>query len=191
MLGNVGSGARPILHPALLLLALASTGLAAYGEARTPTRFLRVELLDVGAMALPVAVHFRALRLDCEFNRWRMGVSAIDNGMVLGNGDPGFNMFGGVAAVDAGYLLYRQARPTAFFYGMVPSVWAEVAGNVPIQQLAHGLTARADCRVEADYYGLGLGAEAGVITGETGMDGRFVRPYLRLGLIFGVASFRL
>ena len=172
----------------LILTALASTGLAAYGDAEAPTRFLRVEVLDAGAMALPPAVHFRALRLDYEFSRWRIGVAALDLGNMFGPADFSSSLFGGFVVPDAGYLLYRQPKRTAFFYGMVPSVWAEAAAVIPVWINGLYPAARVDCRAEVDYYGVGFGAEAGLNAGNNS-GGTFVFPYLRLGVILGVASF--
>ena len=173
----------------LLLLALASTGLAAYGDAEAPTRFLRVELLDGGVMAMPIAEQFRVLRFDYEFSRWRVGVAAMDMGNALGGGDFGHTFFGGFVVPDVGYLLYRQPKRTTFFYGMVPSIWAEAASVIPVTPFNMYPAARVDCRAEADYYGVGFGVEAGVNAGYTVDSDWFVWPYLRLGVILGVANF--
>ena len=174
----------------ILLFALASTGLAALENGEAPQHFLRVELLDAGVMALPLAEQFRVLRFDYEFNRWRVGVSALDIGNSMDR-DFGQGLFGGFLAADIGYRLNGQPKRTATFHGMVPSVWAEAAALVPPRWLRTGYAARVDCRAEVDCYGAGLGAEAGVTAGTSDLWPIFVWPYVRVGVILGVASFRL
>jgi hypothetical protein len=177
------------LPSALLLLALASTGFAAYGAPEAPTRFLRVELLDIGAMTQIGRMdgYTRALRLDYEFNHWRVGLAALDQRQVIDGADGSMSMTGFLVP-DVGYLIYRQPKRTAFFYGMVPSLWAEAAAVIPVWLNDLHAAARVDCRAEVDYYGVGLGAELGV-EGGYAESGPFLLSYLRLGVILGVANF--
>jgi hypothetical protein len=170
-------------------------------------RFLQVELLEVApygsgyysdhsgrplARYHDIYIGVRAVKVTYHSGAGlRAGISLID-----GCGIPDLDMmnlpFGSSSApVHIGYDIVFNPRKTGFFYGAVPACYVEATvGALP-------LYAKLAAALDIDYYGLGVGAEAGCFTCNNKSDHppqpAAFRPtvYMALKLRLLDAAFRL
>ena len=176
MMRTAGTGRAGTLAALLVLLGLLASiasGQRSYIPIDQP-RFLQIELLEVAPIGTGYYTDYygkhlarfqdiyfglRALKLTYHSGRgFRAGISASDGGGIL-NLDMDYLPSGGsYAPVYVGYDIVFNPKKTAFFYGVVPSCYVEATlGALP-------LYARVTAACDIDYYGLGIGAEAGCVT---------------------------
>jgi hypothetical protein len=157
----------------LLLALLGATGLQAqvdYGE--NPSRFLQLELLDVGLgygygqseyetgyWHGAASVHARVLKLMYADRGLRVGLSAIEL-----YSSPIFDViaYGTFLPVHVGYNLLMRPVPSWKLYGMYPSCYVEATAGLQPYVLEAPLYARLALACDIDYFGPGAGIEAGV-----------------------------
>lgn len=170
-----GTGRTRILAALLVLLGLLA-GTAPGQRSCVPIdqpQFLQVELLEVApgtgyytdyngqhyAGYADVYVGLRALRLTYHSGRgFRVGISAYDGGGIPDLDYDYLPSGGSAVPIHVGYEIVLNPRKTAFFYGMVPSCYAEATlGALP-------LYAKIAAACDIDYYGLGIGADVGCFT---------------------------
>jgi hypothetical protein len=142
-------------RPLLVLAVLACAGAAGAGE--MPKRFIRLDLADAGPLAKSNGngrLSLRLVSLGCELTRVRFGVAFADGWGQNLYDDEG--QYGMMLPVHIGYGIWSQAKKTAFCYGMVPDVYAQVDFSAIYTPVFKG----ALC-CDLDYYGVGARAMVG------------------------------
>lgn len=129
----------------------ASAMLPGVGE---PTRLLRVEPYTMGVGI--GGMEFRLLRATYRTGRLRVGIEAAEVYAAIDMFEAGCWL-----PVHVGYTIWSNPKKTLFSYSMVPDVYAEVSfspfgGGFEFKPLV-----RAGVTCDVDYYGLGVGIEAG------------------------------
>jgi hypothetical protein len=175
MMRTAGTGRTRILTASLVLLGLFAGMIQGQRNVTLidQSPYLQVEVLEAGLgpclstddSAKHVLAHqvgylsARALKLTYHFpHGLRAGISFEDAGMVPDLQDMGYPSGGSFAPIHVGYDIAFNPKKTAFFYGMVPSCYVEATlGALP-------LYAKLAVACDIDYYGIGIGAEAGCLT---------------------------
>lgn len=165
---------RTILMAACLLAAETCTAAGLFGgptePGQIPSRFVRVEVLDVGAVpwsrftgkdgGLAPALSGRLAKVTVVLARFRIGAAFAEWYTTFDDwgGDMRFPL-------HVGYTLYSAPRRTWLLWSAVPEVYFEASGSLLTEgsslacRLGPGVRAALCC--DADYYGLGVRFEAG------------------------------
>ena len=144
-----------------LCLALVAQPLGYAETAEPPPKFVQGELLSVGMdfgteSVSSTSVTARLLAFTYSSGGFRAGIAALE-AHLWSFTDPEF--LGMFLPMRVGVNLLQNPKKTAFFYGFVPSSYAELT-VAPIA-LAPAVAARLAVGCEVDYYGIGIRAEAG------------------------------
>jgi len=142
-----------------------------------PDHFLTVGVLDIN-YELPLVGELRLGNVDYMMGRWLAGFTVI-NGTNAGSGDLD-ELVTRIGEIRFGWCPYRMPRSvfgSQTFYGMVPEVIIGVEGGV-----LPALNAKAYCRVQVDYAGLGLALEAGGKAFRDRFGNANWNPYAGVGL---------
>jgi len=158
------------MFTAAVLLALVSLAV--------PNRFIHLEPVSVGVLydgtspdfTTPRMFAARLLKFSCSLGRVRFGFAPVEAGAFMGSGDHPTGA-GGFLPVYAGFDVYRNPKKTLLCYSMVPDVYIEGTW-VPVLQVPGGTMLRLAAVGEIEYYGLGLGLEAGYLTADEQDVGR-------------------
>ncbi len=125
-------------------------------EPAMPDRYLHVSLIEARLLA-GAGLCGHVLRVDYQAGRFRIGTSLAEVHWVYLYAGAGV-----FAPLYCGYELYARPRRTAFFYSMVPSVHVEAMFGFISYDWSP--VARLSLVCNLDYYGLGIGLEAGAVT---------------------------
>ncbi len=95
--------------------------------------------------------------------------------------------------VHVGFVLWSNPKRTVFFYGQVPNIYVQVTGSLPSYGYVSEFhwaspTVRAALCCDLDYYGVGIGLEAGWFNlhpAEANDPGAYAAVKVRLGA-FGI-----
>jgi hypothetical protein len=166
MMRTAGTGRTRTLAASLVLLGLFA-GMAPCQRTVAPIdqrQYLQIEPVELG-LGVPAAT-LRLLKVTWHSGHGlRAGISALDWNGTISLQD--LDSPGGlsIAPIHIGYDIVFNPRKTAFFYGMVPSCYAEATfGAFPAY-------AKLAAAYDIDYYGIGAGFEVGVV------DWNNVRPW--------------
>ena len=129
-----------------------------------PTRFVKFEGANLGLfLTRQYPGDFAGLGLasiTCVFGRVRFGIESMD---FVGSGLPD-DWFGGtLLPIHVGCTILSNPKKTAFFYGAVPDVYAEVKGAWFGLHSPDGPYIRAAICCDVDYFGVGCRFEAGAL----------------------------
>ncbi len=125
-------------------------------EPAIPNRFVHVSLIEARLLA-GAGLCGHVLRVEYQAGRFRIGTGLAEVHWVYLYGGAGV-----FAPLYCGYELYARPRRTAFFYGMVPNV--RVEGMFGFISPNWSPIARLSLVCDLDYYGVGIGLEAGAVT---------------------------
>jgi len=159
---------RVILAAACLLTAVPAFGVGLFGgppePGMIPSRFVRVAGVDAGVLfAQSDMQRLRLADVTCILGRARLGVGLVEIvGTSLGADEPFSGM---LLPAHIGYTLWSRPVKMGGLYGVVPDVYLEAGGGwFALHTPYHGLAARAAICCDVDYYGFGVGVDAGVMT---------------------------
>lgn len=164
-----------VTPPRFLSLCLALVGIAAaqparvQSPARTSDWYVQLELLRLGdavvASGRGSPGDARLLKLSLSYRRIRVSTSLFSL-LPLTNC---------LLPVEFGYTVYRNPVKYGTFYGMAPDVYVEAGlylTNGLLDDNPMGPVGKLAFRTEADYVGLGAGAEAAVYFTSPARSGR-------------------
>ena len=153
----------PRLLLLLLLPCVALAGSLVYGDPDvTPSRFVSCELLSIGGRIDFAWARYRMLSATLSLGSLRLGTALVEGWYLSAHALP----------LHVGYTLVRRPLRTAFFYGMVPEVYADAAVyllNIPIAGDVYPSLGRLAIGGGVDYYGVGARAELGILAWNGGI----------------------
>ncbi len=176
-----------LLAACLLAGSVQASGLfgGPHEPGQMPSRFIRLDAVEYG-MSFWLGDHFRIGKVEGLLGRGRVGLSVADAYFII-DGRSG----GVLAPVHVGFSLFSIPRKAAFFWSRAPDIYIEAEGGFispsGIQPMAQVLL-----RADMDYYGIGLGLEAGwatIVMEEAGHAERcneFHAGFLLRALTFGL-----
>ncbi len=159
------------MSPVAVLLALVPLSAPLEPVARAvPNRFIHLEPASLGTIydadapnsTTPRVLSIRVLKLSCSLGRARFGFAPVEAGAFMGHGHPATGT-GGALPLFLGFDLFRNPKRTLLCYSMVPDVYLEGAW-FPIPVVPGQPLLRFTVNAEVEYYGLGIGLEAGYLT---------------------------
>jgi hypothetical protein len=146
----------------LILLAGMASGHRAVAPIDQP-QFIQIEPIEavpfgVIRMGLGADLAVRVVKATWHSGKgFRIGISGLDVNGPLNIDDNALPWGYSVAPVHVGYDIVFSPRKNGFFYGMVPSCYAEATlGAFPPY-------AKVAAACDIDYYGVGTGIEVGVV----------------------------
>ena len=161
---------RFVLLAACLLAAVPALGAGLFGgppePGRMPSRFVRFDGMDAGLLFTQSGDQLQRLRLadvTCILGRVRFGVGLVEIvGTSLGADEPFAGM---LLPVHTGYTLWSKPVGMGFLYGVAPDVYLEAGGGwFALHTPFDGPAVRLAICCDVDYYGLGVGFDAGALT---------------------------
>lgn len=161
---------RLILLGACLLVAAPALAEGLFGgppePGKIPSRFVRVEGVDAGLLFTQSGDGLQRLRLadvTCILGRVRFGAGFAE---IVGNSLGADEPFAGMLLpLHIGYTLWSRPARTGFLYGVVPDVYLEAGGGwFALHTPFDGPAARLAICCDVDYYGFGVGLDAGALT---------------------------
>jgi hypothetical protein len=136
-----------------------------------PSRFVKIDGVDAGyalfAHGVP-PVSIRLGRATCVLGKVRAGFALMETWWSLDEWTSDVML-----PVHFGYTIWSKPKHTWLFYGALPEVYAEVSGSLwntgtrSDQWFKYEPSFRASACCEADYYGVGVRLETGVLNIDT------------------------